>query len=274
MTTVYNSYFDKIPKLKYDINRSLVNPKHETVTNIFFRVKYIEEAINNISAYFTVEVTDGDTPEILAEKVYGDSGAGWMITMANKMVDPQWEWPLEYRDFNKYIIGKYGSVEKAQILPHHYEMLVTRTLQPDNITTQKKYIINSDKLTYNRISVPYNYYYPSFDTYGITADSTKVTVDSTYFTVDNGVDIQESGEFGLQPGSLAVNQYTNIYTYDDGKTVTEDVIGQEVNTYDYEVEQNESKRLIKIVKKEYYQQILKEFDQLTNFRLPFERRVF
>lgn len=271
---VYNSYFDKLPKINYDMNRSLINPKYESVTNIFFRVKYIEKTLNNISSYFTAEVFDGETPEILAEKVYGDAGAGWMIIMANQIIDPQWEWPLDYEQFNKYIIGKYGSIESAQTLPHHYEMIVTRTLLPDNITSERKYIVNSDKLTYNRISVPYNYYHPSFDTYGITADSTKLTVDSTYFTVDNGVELQESGDFGLQPGSLAFSQYTNTYTYADGKTVTEDVIGKEVNSYDYENELNESKRLIKIIKKEYYGVIMREFDALTNFRLPFERRVF
>lgn len=271
---VYNSYFDKLPKIDFDINRSLVNPKFETVTNIFFRVKYIEKALNNISSYFTAEVFDGDSPEILAEKVYGDAGAGWMITMANKMIDPQWEWPLDYDQFKNYIIGKYGSIEAAQTLPHHYEMVITRTTQPDDITTETKYIVNGDKLTYNNMSVPYNYYRPSFNTYGIKADSTLLTVDSTYFTVDNGIELQESGEFGLQPGSLALSEYTNIYTYPDGKTVTENVIGREVNTYDYEVELNESKRLIKIIKKEYYTQIMNEFNKLTEFRLPFERRVF
>lgn len=273
MAVVYNSYFDKIPKIKFDINRSVINPKYETVTNVFFRVRYLEEAINNISSYFTVEITDGDTPEILAEKVYGDSGANWMITMANKMVDPQWDWPLDYDQFNKYIIGKYGSIETAKTQTHHYEMVVTTNLQPDNVTKERRYIVNGDKLTYNNMNVPYNYFHPSYDTFNVTADSTTIKTDSTQWTVDTGLEIQEDGEFGLQPGSLAFTQYTNTYTFPDGKTVTEDVIGQEINVYDYETELNDSRRLIKIVKKEYYQQIMKEFSQLTDFRLPYERRV-
>lgn len=248
MAITYTSYFDKIPKLKYDINRSLVNPRHETVTNIFFRIKYMEEALNNISSYYNVELSDGDTPEILAEKVYGDPGAGWMITMANKIIDPQWDWPLEYRDFNKYIIGKYGSIEIAQTSVHHYEMVVIRTLSPDNITTERRYIVNGEKLTDNNMDVPYNYYTPA------TGEETP-------------------GDFGLQPGSLAFTQYVNNYNI-DGKTVTEIVKGQEISNYDYENELNESKRLIKIVKKEYYAQIMKEFDNLTSFRSPYERRVF
>lgn len=274
MAVTYKSYFDKIPKIKYDINRSLINPKYETVTNIFFRVKYLEEALNNISAYFTVEVTDGDTPEILAEKVYGDAGANWMITMANKMIDPQWEWPLDYDSFQKYIAGKYGSVEAAMTTAHHYEMVVTRITQPDNIKIERRYIVNAEKLTDNNMTVPYNYYFPIVVVNDLLTDNTSITIDSSTYTVDSGAEDQDTGEFGLQPGSLAFAEYTNTYTFADGKTVTEDIIGQEINVYDYETQVNDSKRLIKIIKKEYYQQIMKEFEQLTDFRLPFERRVF
>lgn len=270
MAAVYNSYFDKIPKLKYDINRSLINPQYETVTNIFFRIGYIEEVLNNISAYLTVEVSDSDTPEILAEKVYGDAGAGWMITMANKMIDPQWEWPLDYDQFRKYLIGKYGSVEIAQTTPHHYEMVITRTLQPDNITTERRYIVNGDKLTDNILDVPYNYYHPKSDPTMLTIDSTEIKIDSVLYTVDS-----DTGGGTIEPGSLAFTQSVNTYTFQDsGKSVTEVIKGEEISVYDYENNLNDAKRLIKIVKKEYYPRIMNEFEKLTDFKLPYERRVF
>lgn len=249
MTAIYTSYFDKIPKIKYDINRSLVNPKYQTVTNIFFRIRYLEEVLNNIGSYFTVELGDSDTPEVLAEKVYGDPGAAWMITIANQIIDPQWQWPLNYTEFNKYIIGKYGSVENAQTTNHHYEMVVTRTLSPDNITTERKYVVNGEKLTNNNMTVPYNYFTPSM-----------------YPEI-------EPEEFGLQPGSLALTQYVNTYNI-DGKTVVEIVKGQAISNYDYENDLNDTKRLIKVVKKDYYSQIQSEFTKLANFSLPFQRRVF
>lgn len=274
MAVVYNSYFDKIPKLKYDINRSLINPQYETVTNIFFRIGYIEEVLNNISAYLTVEISDSDTPEILAEKVYGDAGAGWMITMANKMIDPQWEWPLDYDQFRKYLIGKYGSVEIAQTTPHHYEMVVTRTLQPDNITTERRYIVNGDKLTENILDVPYNYYHPALDPTRLRVDSTEVNIDSELYTVDSGYNPGDQ-EYITEPGSLAFTQSVNTYTFQDsGKTVTEVINGEEISIYDYENGVNDSKRLIKIIKKEYYPRIMNEFEKLTDFKLPYERRVF
>lgn len=272
MAITYTSYFDKIQKLKYDINRSLVNPRYETVTNIFFRVRFLQEVLNNIAAYYTVELDDGDTPEIMAEKVYGDPGAAWMITLANNIVDPQWEWPLNYDSFKNYITGKYGSVELAQTTAHHYEMVVTRTLSPDNITTEKRYIVNGDKLTSNNMDVPYNYYHPYVYTIDTLVDDTSIKVDSTAYTVDSGFEAQDPGEFGLQPGSLAFTQYVNTYNI-DGKTVVEVVKGDMITNYDYENTLNENRRLIKIIKKEYYAQIMNEFDQLTSFRSPYQRRV-
>lgn len=272
MAVNYTSYFDKLPVIKYDINRSLVNPKYENVTNIFFRIRVIQEVLDNIDSYFVAEIEDGETPEIIAEKVYKDAGANWMITIANKMIDPQWEWPLGYDEFQKYIIGKYGSVENAQTTYHHYEMVVTRTLSPDNIVTERRYTVNGNKLTNNNLNVPYNYYYPDFYYDGITADDTDFKADSTLYSVDTGNDEQEPGEFGLQPGSLAFTQYVNTYNI-GGKTVVEVVNGNAVTNYDYEDEQNENKRFIKIIKKEYYERIQDEFNILTGSGATFLRRV-
>lgn len=277
MSVIYNSYFDKIPKIKYDINRSLTNPQYETVTNIFFRVKFMYEVLNNISAYFTVELDDSDTPEILAEKVYGDSGAGWMITMANEMTDPQWNWPMTSEQFNKYIIGKYGSIESSQTTYHHYNMVVTRTLEPDNITSERRYEIDGDKLTLNMLPVPYNYYYPNEFFGYLSVDSVRVTVDSTQYTVDAGLGLSGQyipmPEYGIQSGSLAYTQFVNTYNM-NGKTIHEVVKGEAVTNYDYEMQLNDSKRFIKIIKKDYYNKVMEEFKNLTNFSLPFQRRVF
>lgn len=272
MAINYTSYFDRIPKIKYDINRNIVRPQYEEVTNIFFRVRVIQEVLNNINSYFVAEIEDGESPEIIAEKVYKDPGANWIITIANKMIDPQWDWPLNYDEFNKYIAGKYGSVEIAQTTNHHYEMVITRTLNPDNITSEHRYIVNGEKLTDNNLDVPYNYYYPSVLLADILTDNNSIKIDTTAYTVDSGYDSQDPGEFGLQPGSLAFTQYVNNYNI-AGKTVREVVKGEAITNYDYEEKLNESRRFIKIIKREYYDQIQNEFNELTGTSTSFLRRV-
>lgn len=275
MAINYISYFDRIPKIDYDINNSVIRPNYQTATNIFFRVRVLQEVLNNIFSYMTVEVTDSETPEIIAEKVYGDPAAAWIIIVANQIIDPQWDWPLDYDQFQKYIINKYGSLENAETTYHHYEMVVTRTLSPDNITTERRYDINAYDLINNILNVPFNYYYPKPEPFVIRTDTTLVTIDSILYTVDQDYDIYEKHDFnveGIQPGSLAYTQYLNKYDI-EGKTVIEVVKGNAVTNYDYENQINESKRLIKVIKKEYYTQIINEFNKLTNTRASYQRRV-
>lgn len=275
MAKNYISYFDKLPKINYDINNSLINPKYQTVTNIFFRVRYLREVLNNIFSYLPIELSDGDTPEILAEKVYGDAGAAWMILIANQIIDPQWEWPLDYDQFQKHLTNKYGSVENAQTTYHHYEMIITRTLSPDNVTTERRYVVNGYNLVDNILNVPFNYYYPKPQPDLLKADSTEVTIDSTLYTVDEDFNVYERHDprvLGIQPGSLAFTQYVNKYDI-DGKTIVEVVKGNAITNYEYENDLNDSKRFIKVIKKDYYMQLVNELNKLTNTKASYMRRV-
>lgn len=238
MSIIYNSYFDKLPKVDYDIRNTIMNKQYEKVTNIFFRVKYVSEVLNNLSSYYTIEVEDSETPEIIAEKVYNDAGAAWMILLANQIIDPLFEWPLGYDAFNKYIINKYGSIENAEITNHHYEMVITRVLEPDNVTTETRFIVNKEKLTDNNLDVPYNYYQIR----------------------------------GNDPGSLANVQSVDSFNL-KGKTIVETTKGEAISNYQFEMDLNESRRLIKVIKKDYYNQIIREFDNITSFNPPYVRRV-
>jgi hypothetical protein len=232
----YNSYFDKFPKVSFKVPGNA--PDSEILTNIFFRIGFIKETLSNISSYYTVELEDGDTPEILADKVYDDSGAGWIILLANQILDPQFDWPLDSDAFDKYIIGKYGSIENSMTTVHHYEMVITRVLSPDNTTTTQRYVVNKEKLTDNNLDVPYNYYQVH----------------------------------GADPGSLANVQEVNTYNL-EGKTIVETIDGEAITNYDYEVALNDSRRLIRVIKKEYYPRIMSEYNKLTDFKTSYSRRV-
>lgn len=234
----YNSFFNKFPKVEYDFEHTLVSGHTVTMTNIFFRIGFIQKALENTTSYYTLSIEDGDTPEILADKIYNDSGAGWMIILVNKIADPQFDWPMSYDAFDKYLTDKYGSIEAAKTSIHHHEMVMTRVLQPDGTTTEFRYIVDKEKLTDNNLNVPHNYY-----------------------------EIH-----GSDPGSLANVQEVNTYTI-DGKTVVETIHGEAISNYDYEVKQNDGRRVIKVIKKEYYAQIQNEYDKLTNFKSSYIRRV-
>lgn len=212
-------FLNLFPQIDYDINKS-GRSNYQSITNIMFRVNFIKEALNDASAYFLYDITDFDTPEILAEKVYKNSEAYWMITYANNIQDPQYDWPLNYTAFNKYIIDKYGSIATAKTTYHHYEKVVERNY--DGEVTVSRYQINQSAISEIALSVPY-------DTY------------------DN----------------LSATQSVETINI-DGKTIIETTYRNRVSNYDYEEDLNNSKRSIKIIKREYYPNVQKEFEDILN----------
>ena len=229
MASIINSPFlDAFPKIKYDINRAQY-PVYETVTNVFFRFGILRNIVENVGAYYFYDIEDGETPEILAEKVYQDSGAGWIIVYANEIADPQFDWPLDSRSFIKYIIGKYGSVENAQTQVHHYEKIISRFNTNGEVTTTERIWIDGDRLSWAAPDVPY-------DTYQNVAAT------------------------------------TNIYTV-AGHTVTETISKAIVSAYDYEMELNDAKRTIRVIKADYYKMIMNQFADLTSTKPEYIRRI-
>jgi len=224
-------YFDKFPVLLYNIEGKRLST-YQTTTNIFFRVRVIREILANISAYYEYLISDSDTPEILADKVYGNPEAHWLILMTNDIVDPQYDWPLNSTNFNNYIIKKYGSIANAQTQIHHYEKVVTREEQLTGIVTESRFTVNEDKLTNNTLDVPYDYY-----------------------------------------ENLPETQEVNTYDLQNGRTVVEIIRRDAITCYDYENDLNEKKRAIKIIKPEYYGQIVREFDELTNTKPRYIRKL-
>lgn len=225
-----SKYFSAFPKIPYDIAGTQFS-NYQNVTNIFFRVRILKEVLNNISGYYFYQVKDGETPEILAEQIYGDPEAYWIILLANEIVDPQFDWPMDSRTFNKYIVHKYGSISNAKTIFHHTEKVIRR--ENGNTVSETRFVINPEQLTINDLTVPY-------DTYE----------------------------------SLAETQYVETFNLEDGSTVIQTSYREGISYYDYEEKLNDARRSIKIPKKEYYGQIMKEFDKLTDYnKTPFLRKL-
>jgi hypothetical protein len=192
---------------------------------------FIKEVLSNASSYYIYEVEDSDTPEILANKVYGNPEAGWIILYANNILDPQFGWPLNDVAFNQYIINKYTTVDNAKTLIHHYEKVIRRTNITMNVTTETRIEVNYTKLTNNDMNDPYDYY-----------------------------------------TGLPATQSVSVYEVGDD-TIEEVISRDAISCYDWEVQENDKKRIIKIIKSEYYSQIMSEFRKLTGETQNYLRRL-
>lgn len=113
---VYFSYFPTIPYEAFD-----GSGEYKVVTNIFNRVRATIEARTDKTIYYNYTTIDGETPEIVAYKYYGNARYHWVILLMNSIRDPQWSWPLDTHSFERYIKHKYGSFETAVNAHSHYE---------------------------------------------------------------------------------------------------------------------------------------------------------
>jgi hypothetical protein len=72
----------------------------------------------NILLYDTYDVKEGETPEIIASKLYGDPELHWVILMINNVTDRFHQWPLSTPQFLDFINDKYSNPDGI----HHYEV--------------------------------------------------------------------------------------------------------------------------------------------------------
>ena len=303
-----SQFFDKFPLLLYDVTGKRLS-NYELSTNIFFRIRIIREILGNISAYYEYLISDSDTPEILADKLYGNPEAHWLILMANDIVDPQYDWPLNYNNFNNYVIGKYGSAANAKTQIHHYEKVVTREEQLTGIVTETRFTIDYDTKTNTIIKLSSaNGNYTVGNTVYISSDNTitNATVTGTVLSWSNTTNEISIGNLVKSPSvtllyqtllesnsnvssiissfivptvpydyylGLPASQEVNTYNLENGRTVVEIISRDAITSYDYENQENEKKRSIKIIKPEYYGQILREFEDLTSSKPSYIRKL-
>jgi len=123
-------FFQNFPKVFYDM-AGQAPYKPVIATNITARVRFIQSIKKLGILYYQYDIRDGDTPEIMASKLYGDPNRHWIILLANNIIDPFYDWPLSYDNFNNYLTAKYGSIANAQGSVNQYQLIKQQT---DSIT--------------------------------------------------------------------------------------------------------------------------------------------
>ena len=109
-------YFNEFPRINY--NLSGVNGNTIEVTDIFRRVKARSKLANNVTLFDKYDVTEGEKPEDVAYKAYGDSDYFWVITLINNIVNRFYDWPLDEYSFQQFVADKYANPDAV----HHYEI--------------------------------------------------------------------------------------------------------------------------------------------------------
>ena len=108
-------YFERFPLIPYD---SVGNGDFKYVTNLLKRVGVRAKVKTNISVFDTYDVREGETPEIIADKLYDDPELHWVVLLMNDISDRYHQWPLNQNQFIAHINDKYSNIDAV----HHYEI--------------------------------------------------------------------------------------------------------------------------------------------------------
>ena len=116
-----SNYFKQLPDFEY-VSRLPDAKKSDyiTVKNLFKRGKLATDIFQNLAFFTKYEIEGDDRPDNVSYKVYGDSELDWVVLLANNIINIQSEWPLPQRDFDRYLLDKYGTYDKINAT-HHYQ---------------------------------------------------------------------------------------------------------------------------------------------------------
>ena len=110
------SYFNKFPLMSYDI-KGIKN--YKLLPDILRRVKLRALIKSGGMLFEKYDVKEGEKPEDIAFKWFGDAELHWVILMTNNVTDRYYDWPLNQVQFAEFLTDKYGDNVDAV---HHYEV--------------------------------------------------------------------------------------------------------------------------------------------------------
>ena len=110
-------YFEKFPSILYDFN---INGETQVklITDVTRNIRFRRDILANVTVFDEYDMQDGETPEIVAEAIYGNAEYHWIIMLANERFDYRSDFPLAYVELSKYITDKYGAGNEDAT--HHY----------------------------------------------------------------------------------------------------------------------------------------------------------
>ena len=111
------AYFDRFPLMAYDVAG---DKNYKLLPNILKRVKLRAGLRSGAFLFDNYDVIDGEKPEDVAFKWFGDAEYHWIILMTNNITDRYYQWPLTQPQFQEHLADKYG--EGSEDAVHHYEI--------------------------------------------------------------------------------------------------------------------------------------------------------
>ncbi len=105
------AYFKYLPSIEYISpleSRSSINTFIEA-KNLFRRIKLSDNAFSSPYVFNKYIIQEGDRPDTVAYKYYGDSSLDWLVIFGAAIINQRTDWPLTSDELYEFASKKYGN---------------------------------------------------------------------------------------------------------------------------------------------------------------------
>lgn len=241
-------YFKEFPQFLYDFRYGPLETKTSIVTDITRNVRFRKELLENVAVYDEYDIIDGETPEIIAEKIYGNPEYHWIVMLANGYYDYLTDFPKTDDEVEHAATHNYNPELSGTWTYSGTTITVTSELHGIQVAPITTVTIKGAKSTTNAPNGTYTV-------------ATVPTANTFTFTV-------ASAPTGTASGTLTINtngkqNYIHHYENAAGFRVNSDAVGAvAVTNLVFAKTLNESRRRIKIISPNIVNKILTDYKDL------------
>lgn len=262
-------YFDRFPLVEY--NGVLAK-------NLLTKVSFTDQTKKDIYSNFDYTLSDLSRPDLLSSVNYGSSYYDWLIYLANDIIDPYHDYYKQDEDLNAFIIGKYGSIAASKEVILYYR----NNWAPDesNIQVSLYDSLHSNIQKYytpeiNASNQVTGYVRKKEDWIRSTNKVIQLTVeeDTALLNVgDKYIAGAGSGYIvGLTETAIILHHIEGLFSLSSNITAINTIVTNipdeeapfwvQITAYDDEVEKNEVKKHITLIKSSYLSDMDKKFQE-------------
>ncbi len=241
-----NELYKNFPEVQYTLSTG----KIVTIKDFFRKAKIEKTNLDRIIEYTYYEILEGERPDVVASKLYGNGDLHWTLFLVNDWGN-YYDWHMDTPTFENYLTQKYD----GQVL--------VASATTDIVSSTSKFVIGED-VTQGEAEGKIYKVDPTY--YRIWVESTN----GKDFTSGVAVTGTNSGK-SFTPTSVSYGRDATAYYYDPnavdkGFRYNNNLGGTYVErTYYYdEYEKNEERRKIKVIKPRFIRRVVSEFERIMS----------
>ncbi len=232
-----SKFFKNFPDVSYKLNDGNII----RIKDFFRKSKIEQEAVNSITEYTKYEIKEGERPDILASKLYGNSDLHWTFFLVND-IENYYDWYKDSQAFEEYMNKKYpGQSAKS-------------TVSTDIVSSSSKFLLG-EKVT-------------SVSSEGriilVEPHMNRIVIEGGAFVSNETITGYISGK-SFTPTSV-IDHKDDVAFFKNGniRRNTEESGFTSVSHFDNELSLNEEKRFINVISPQKIGRIVRRFEEVMS----------